>query len=272
MNHSFRPLPLLLLCAATLFSAGCKSVPGYPKPGPEVPRPEAVLDFPTLYQQNCSGCHGTDGHSGAALPMNNAAYLAVAGPDNLRNVIADGVKGSLMPPFAHSAGGMLTDQQIDALVHGMLTEWGRPAEFAHVSLPPYAATAPGNPANGQKVFAAACASCHGDDGTGVKPMPSGKPADENATTGSIVDQSYLALVSDQGIRSFVLAGHAQQHIPDWRGYLTGPGAHALTPQEISDVVAWLTAHRSTAAMPAAQDPHAPDSAPQALAPPAKETP
>ena len=44
----------------SLVLAGCDSAPGRPKPGPEVPRPEAVLDFPTLYRQNCSGCHGAE--------------------------------------------------------------------------------------------------------------------------------------------------------------------------------------------------------------------
>ena len=45
----------------------------------EVVRPDQQLDFHVLYKQNCSGCHGDNGRGGAAIPLNNPAYLAVAG-------------------------------------------------------------------------------------------------------------------------------------------------------------------------------------------------
>jgi cytochrome c oxidase cbb3-type subunit 3/ubiquinol-cytochrome c reductase cytochrome c subunit len=240
--------PVLVLCAALLVCAGCGRMPGYPKPGAEVVRPGQVLDFPTLYKQNCSGCHGEDGLNGAALPLNNPAYLAVAGADNLRTIAAKGVNGTLMPPFARSAGGMLTDQQIDALVQGMLRAWGRPAEFAGVALPPYASSAPGNAAAGQEVFVAACARCHGADGLGVKSVD-GKPAPAGSSPDSIVDPAYLALVSDQSLRSLIIAGRPDEGVPDWRSVLSGPGAHALTPQQIDDLVAWLAAHRAPSPAP-----------------------
>lgn len=237
--------PLLVLSAAALLCMGCGPAPGYPKPGPEVVRPDQVLDFATLYKQNCSACHGVDGRNGAALPLNNPAYLAVAGADQLRTVTANGVKGTLMPPFAQSAGGMLTDKQIDVLVQGMLHAWARPQEFAGVALPPYADKTPGDPVAGQKVFVAACARCHGSDGTGVKPA-AGQPAPAGSSPDSIVDPAYLALVSDQSLRSLIIAGRPDEDVPDWRSYLSGPGAHALTPQEIDNLVAWLASHRTSA--------------------------
>jgi hypothetical protein len=58
--------------------------------------------------------------------------------------------------------------------------------------------------------------------------------------GSVVDPAFLALVSDQDLRTMVIAGRADQRIPDWRG---DAAARAMTPQEISDVVAWLSAYR-----------------------------
>ncbi|HEU5351524.1 MAG TPA: c-type cytochrome [Terracidiphilus sp.] len=251
-------LAIAALAAAAFTVAGCKSMPGYPKPGPEVPRPSAVLDFPTLYKENCSACHGADGQNGAALALNNPAYLAVAGADNLRKVTANGIPGTLMPAFAQSAGGMLADQQIDALVQGMLNNWARPADFAGVALPPYAASTPGNPVAGQKVFLAACSRCHGDDATGLQSTSPGHIANKDAAHGSLVDASYLALVSDQNLRSFVLSGHAPQGIPDWRGYfngaVTGHGAHPLSPDEINNVVAWLASHRTSPAPGVASQP------------------
>ena len=37
---------------------------GKPAPGPEVPRPDSVLDPGVLYSQNCAGCHGAEGKQG----------------------------------------------------------------------------------------------------------------------------------------------------------------------------------------------------------------
>ena len=260
MRIHFHASPVLVLCAALLACAGCNRMPGYPKPGAEVARPDQVLDFPTLYKQNCSGCHGENGRNGAALPLNNPAYLAVVGESNLRAITAKGVNGTLMPPFARSAGGMLTDQQVDALVEGMSRAWGRPSEFAGATLPPYASDAPGDPAQGQKVFVAACARCHGADGLGVKPV-NGKSAPTGSSPDSIVDPAYLALVTDQSLRSLVIAGRPDEGVPDWRSYLSGAGAHALTPQEIDDVVAWIASHRAASpAQPVSQTPMNPPAA------------
>ena len=160
MKVASRTFTTLTMYAALAACAGCTHAPGYPKPGDEVLRPDKELDFQVLYKQNCSGCHGDDGRNGGALPLNNPAYLAVAGADNIRAATTRGVGATLMPGFARSAGGMLTEQQIDALVRGMLHTWARPSEFAGVNLPPYSGSAPGNAADGQKAYAVACARCH----------------------------------------------------------------------------------------------------------------
>ena len=56
-----------------------------------------------------------------------------------------------------------------------------------------------------------------------------------------MDPSYLALVSDQYLRTTVVAGRADLGMPDWRGFIAG---RALSPEEISDVVAWLVTKRT----------------------------
>lgn len=239
-------LQALALCALALGSTGCNRMPGYPKPGPEVVRPDQVLDFPTLYANNCAGCHGENGRDGAALALNNPAYLAIAGETNLRAATANGVRGTLMPAFARSAGGMLTDAQIESLVQGMYRDWGRPVQFAGVELPPYADKTAGNAAQGQTVFVEACARCHGADGTGVKAV-NGQRLPQDASPNTIVDRSYLALVSDQGLRSLILGGRPDEHVPDWRSYITSPAPRALTSQDVDDLVAWLAEHRDQAA-------------------------
>jgi mono/diheme cytochrome c family protein len=231
----------LIACAAILASVGCKSAPGKPGPDPDVPRPEQVVDFATLYGQNCAACHGVNGKNGAAIALANPIYLAIAGTANIQRVTSDGVSGTSMPPFAKAKGGMLTDQQIAILAAGMEQHWGNSNALAGQTPPPYASTAPGNPTQGQKAFTTFCARCHGADATGAQ-------TDSSSSNGSIVEPAYLSLISDQGLRSIILAGRTEQGPHDWRSYLTGPGltgtdARPMTDQEIAGVVAWLTSHR-----------------------------
>jgi mono/diheme cytochrome c family protein len=161
------------------------------------------------------------------------------------------MSATMMPAFAASSGGMLTEAQVDALVQGMVREWSRPSNFSGIVLPPYAATAPGNPAEGQKSYSAACARCHGADGIGIHPSANSPAPTQDSTPHSIVDPSYLKLLSDQSLRSIVVAGHPDASMPDWRTYIAG---RALTPLEITDIVAWLSAHRASPAQQSASTP------------------
>ena len=222
--------------AAVLVLAGCSRIPGRPGPGPEVVRPDEVLDFAALYKTNCAACHGEIGRNGPAISLANPAYLAVAGENNLLQITAKGVPGKLMPPFAKSDGGMLTDQQIGVLAHGMIQEWSKPDLFAGQNVPQYRATLAGDAARGQQAFGTFCARCHGVTGEGM----SGQAKNGTAKVGSIVDGSYLALISDQGLRSITIAGRPDEGMPDWRSDATSP----LTDQQITDVVVWLASKRT----------------------------
>jgi mono/diheme cytochrome c family protein len=226
----------LILMAAGVALVGCNRIPGRPGPGPEVPRPDDVLDFRTLFKANCAACHGENGSSGAAIALANPVYLAIAGGDNLRHITANGVSGTLMPPFAKSAGGMLTDQQIQVLTRGMMQQWSRPDLLAGSSLPPYKSTLAGDSSRGQEAFGIYCAGCHGPAGEGS----SGDAKSGKSKIGSIVDGSYLALISDQGLRSIVIAGRPDEGMPDWRTHRTQP----MTDQQITDIVAWLASKRT----------------------------
>jgi cytochrome c oxidase cbb3-type subunit 3 len=206
--------------------AGCDRLPGKPKESQRPLSPAQVKSFDVLYTQNCAGCHGAAGNFGAATELANPAYQALVDDATLSRIIRQGVPATAMPSFAQSAGGYLTDAQIAILIDGMRARWksGPPLKDA----PPYAA-APGDPAQGAQVFARSCASCHGPDGKGGARAP-----------GSIVDRSYLMLVSDQALRTLVIAGRRDLGHPDWRQY---PPGQPLTAQQVADVVAWLAAKR-----------------------------
>jgi mono/diheme cytochrome c family protein len=189
--------------------------------------PDQVLDFNVLYRQNCSGCHGIDGKNGPATPLADPVYLMIADDATIRKATANGIPGTTMPAFAQSAGGMLTDKQVDALVSGIRSHWAKTPALAGISPPPYSAHE-GDAARGAGVYASYCAGCHGAKGAGG---PKG---------GSIVDGSYLALVSDQGLRTDIILGRPELGFPDWRN--DSPGK-PMSSQEISDVVAWMAAQR-----------------------------
>jgi cytochrome c oxidase cbb3-type subunit 3/ubiquinol-cytochrome c reductase cytochrome c subunit len=233
---SFVSFYALALAAAALALVGCSRIPGRPGPGPEVVRPDEVLDFPTLYKANCTACHGENGRDGVAISLANPVYLALAGEDNLRHIVANGVSGRLMPPFARSSGGMLTDQQIGVLAHGMMQQWSKQELLAGFSIPPYRSTLAGDSARGQQAFGIYCARCHGAAGGGSTGDAKGK----TGKIGSIVDGSYLALISDQGLRSIMIAGRPDEGMPDWRT----DGTQPMTDQQITDIVAWLAAKRT----------------------------
>src|SRR5262245_375909 len=154
---------LVLALLSALAAGGCDRLPGKPRAADRELEPGQVMSFGALFAQNCAGCHGADGRLGAARPLNDALYLALVPRERLRAVIAAGVPGTAQPAFAQGAGGTLSDAQIDALVQGILTAWGRPVSAGE--LPRYAA-APGDAARGHTVQAAACARCHGPEGRG----------------------------------------------------------------------------------------------------------
>src|SRR5205823_664140 len=97
-----------------------------------------------------------------------------------------------------------------------------------VSPPSYVALNSGDAQRGLEVYGDYCLSCHGVDGRG------------GSRAGSIVDGAYLTLVSDQYLRTIVIAGRPEMGAPDWRENVPG---QPMSQQEVSDVVAWLSAQR-----------------------------
>ena len=161
------------------------------------------------------------------MALGNPVYLAIADDATIRRITADGVPGTAMPGFGQRAGGFLTDAQIDIMVRGIRARWGKPDTVENAHPPAYAALRPGDAARGQNLFVTFCSSCHG-------------PAGRSGRGGSIVDSSYLALVSDQHLRTVTITGMPALGAPDWRGDVPG---RPLSEADVTDVVAWLAAQR-----------------------------
>jgi cytochrome c oxidase cbb3-type subunit 3 len=225
--NAFRHLCVLVGLAATLAS-GCSAPHGQPNKGSEVLAPKDVLAFGTLYAENCAGCHGVDGCGGAAIALANPVYLALVDDAAIRKVITDGMRGTAMPAFAESAGGMLTRAQIDVITKEIRTRWSKQGVLDTATAPSYAPKAAGDAQRGEVAYKTYCESCHGPGGGG------GRKAS------AITDDSFLALVSDQGLRTIVIAGRPELGAPDWRGNVPGK---PMSDQEVTDVVAWLASRR-----------------------------
>jgi cytochrome c oxidase cbb3-type subunit 3 len=131
------------------------------------------------------------------------------------------------PAFGQKAGGFLTDAQIDIIVRGIRARWAKPGTLDKTNPPGYAALGPGDAVHGQKIFVTFCSSCHGPDG-------------RSGRGGSIVDSSYLVLVSDQHLRTVTITGMPAFGAPDWRGDVPG---RLLSDADVTDVVAWFAAQR-----------------------------
>ena len=225
----FRRISASTALVAVLF-AGCGAPPGQPRADSIAVAPSDVVEFSALYADNCAGCHGANGRGGAAIALANPVYLAIVDDRSMRASIASGVRGTSMPAFAQNAGGMLTEKQIDALVNGVRS-WRRAGVLDGANPLSYVPTAAGDVRRGEASYQTFCQSCHGPDGLGG---PKGS---------AITNDSFLALTSDQGLRTIVIAGRPELGAPDWRGNVAG---RPMSDQEITDVVSWLASHRVAA--------------------------
>jgi cytochrome c oxidase cbb3-type subunit 3/ubiquinol-cytochrome c reductase cytochrome c subunit len=224
---------------------------------------DQVLDFGKLYKTNCAGCHGADGKLGPAPPLNDSLFLAIVPDKELLAVITEGravspAQKTPMPAFglgkagplplesasvpselaAALAGarqqGALTDAQIKVLAEGIKTHWGPPASL-RPSVPAYRSAAGsrgGDKDRGAHVFARACAGCHGKDGQGVER--------EHRLDRKIHDPAFLALISDQALRRYIITGRPDLGMPAYDGKKGRPeDFQALTSAQIDDLVALL---------------------------------
>ena len=155
-----RWMPALALAFAVFFTATLAGRPQPPQTRPIVGNPaannphlgnaESIRSGMALYRTRCADCHGMDA-TGYRGPDLAALMTTDISDERLFQTIRKGVPGTEMPPSAD-------DPDDDLLMMiAYLRKLGTPAP---------AERAVGNVENGQRLFAAQCASCHRVAGQG----------------------------------------------------------------------------------------------------------
>jgi mono/diheme cytochrome c family protein len=220
-----------------------------------------VVAFEALFGSSCAGCHGADGQLGPAPPLNDPLFRALVPESELRKVLNQGRPGTSMSAFLHENGGALTAVQIQVIIDGIkgvtryqveapsadgqakskfvpiAPPWGT-VEPAPASAPPYALPGgAGNTERGAKLFARACAMCHGENGLGVER--------DGRRLNRINDRAFLALISDQALRRIIITGRPDLKMPSYAQKAGRPDDfQPLTSDQIADLGALLASWRA----------------------------
>ncbi|MCS6852775.1 MAG: c-type cytochrome [Gemmataceae bacterium] len=233
---SLRHVPLL-----ALLTVGCFRV-GKPDEGSRFVPPDQVTEFAILFRRHCAGCHGTDGRLGPAPLLNDRLFLQIVPQEELHRVIRSGRPGTPMPAFQQDQGGMLTAEQVASLARGLPEQWGGPVGLQ--GAPSYFPKpgVVGDRDRGGKIFARACAICHGDHGQGG----TWGGYEGGALVGAINDPAFLVLVSDQFLRRTIIVGRPDLDMPDYQDfYGRGDDFRPLSDQDVTDLVALLASWRAS---------------------------
>ncbi|MGE5223076.1 MAG: c-type cytochrome [Omnitrophica WOR_2 bacterium] len=171
-----------------------------------------------LFAHNCSPCHGSFGEGGPnpsnpgqmIIPISSAEYLKTRDDVTLRSIISQGQPNFGMSPFGSSNGGLLDDDQIDAIVTYIRSwEANPPVEQ------PAEAKAKTVSLNGEEIFNALCTQCHGKDGAG-------------GSAPSLQDPQFQDKYTDQNIADSINLGHPSTSMIAWGKILNNDQITQLT--------------------------------------------
>jgi cytochrome c oxidase cbb3-type subunit 3 len=159
----------------------------------------------TLFVDNCAACHGVNATGGPGFPdLAAKAWLWGGEPETIEETIRVGINSTnedtrISQMLAFGRDGMLSREQIGdvvAYVRSLSAEGTQTGDAAQLSA-------------GEEIFAANCASCHGDDAKGMHEV--GAP--------DLTDNHWIYGGDVQSIYSTVYSGR-QGHMPNWGGRLT----------------------------------------------------
>lgn len=80
---------------------------------------ESVANGKSIYAKNCASCHGAQGEGGIGPALNSKSKLDSLGLENVRHTVEAGVPDTAMSAWE----GVLTEEEIEDVVHFMFAEW-----------------------------------------------------------------------------------------------------------------------------------------------------
>ena len=158
----------------------------------------------TLYGDNCAVCHGMSGTGGAGFPdLTAGAWLWGGDAETIHETIRVGINSGhdetrMSQMMAFGRDGVLERDQVRAVaayVRSLSGQAMTAAEQARIEA-------------GAEVFADNCASCHGDDATGMVEV--GAP--------DLTDDVWIYGGDAASVQSSIHGGR-QGHMPHWEGRL-----------------------------------------------------
>lgn len=200
----------------------------------------AVSAGQTLFQANCTLCHGDNGEGTRGRPsLNDKQFLDNTSDDRIFSIISSGVPNTEMPAWNQSHGGPLTDEDVTNLV-AFIRAW-QPNAPDRSNVPP-----PGDLTRGRSLYGSVCAICHGDQGQGT---------DKGS---ALNDASKLTQFDDSWYRDAINTGRPSQGMPTW--------GTVLSPQQVSDLISVFDFWRRKAVTPTPPPPtEAPEATPTPVA-------
>ena len=186
---------------------------------------EFATDGATLYGTFCAACHGQGGE-GMRYPglapfpaIGNPDFLEIAPDELIRETVKRGRPGRRMPAWGEQEGG-LRPAEVEAVVRHVrglggvaYRPDGKPRRWAK-----------GDVEQGERLYASACAGCHGAKGQGAEgPMLANQVLLASST------DSYLAETIRRGRRGTAMLGFAQPT----------PARRALAASEIESIVTFM---------------------------------
>lgn len=203
-------------------------------------------DGARLYADNCSACHGTDGHGGVGVPLALPSFLSSVDDLYLTKTIRMGRPGRVMPAFAR-----LSDAEVDAIV-AHLRSWSSQKPPKTQSRQPIR----GDVARGGKLFTAHCSACHGEHGEGGHGtgVTMSRPRSAPILAPALNNPGFLAAASDTLIKNTLIQGREGTPMVSFL-------EQGLKEKDINDVVVYVR-HFQSLPRPAAR--HSPDHEPPIL--------
>jgi cytochrome c oxidase cbb3-type subunit 3 len=181
------------------------------------PSPQARRGVDT-YRRMCVVCHGADGEgykADQATALSHPAFVSSVSDVFLRRAISGGRAGTTMSAWGGERGGPLNPNDVDALVE-RIHSWDH-GERATLDEGPMR----GDSARGGKLFAAQCAHCHGEKGTGGPYV-------------NIGNAEFLATASNGYLRFAIRGGRPGTPMPSFGSTVGDQGVEDL----VSSIRSW----------------------------------